>query len=328
MTHLFNIPLSLPAKSTLEAAVQDTGFLKWVSDSITAKEERFYEEIEILLPRPMVLQVTIIFEQNDTADTAIIFATNFTEKELTARERFQLQNLESMVSLASGIAHEIGNPLNSLTIHQKLLAKAIDKLPANEKKKMMPSLRAIGDETARLDQIVRNFLKSARRKPLQFERAQINDLVSKTVSFLKPELDSAKIKVVKTLDKKMAAFLVDPERIRQVFINLIKNALHAMPKGGTLRIRTQTKEKVCLIHFQDSGVGISDEELPRIFEAYYTTKEEGSGLGLVIVYQIIREHGGRIEVASKPDAGATFSVVLPIRKEKLSLPDPRKAGAT
>jgi two-component system, sporulation sensor kinase E len=97
-----------------------------------------------------------------------------------------------------------------------------------------------------------------------------------------------------------------------------------MQKGGKLRIQSTLKDKLCLIEFADSGVGISEQDLPRIFDAYFTTKEEGSGLGLLIVYQIIREHGGRIEVASKPRTGTTFTVILPVRKEKLGLPGPKR----
>ena len=143
---------------------------------------------------------------------------------------------------------------------------------------------------------------------------------------MKPELKASKIRVDETLDKRLPLFLIDPERIHQVFLNIIKNAVHAMPKGGALKIQTEAKGKLCLIHFQDTGVGIPDESIAKIFDAYYTTKEEGSGLGLMIVYQIIREHGGRIEVSSKPNQGTTFTIVLPIRTEKLSLPEP-KAGA-
>ena len=107
-------------------------------------------------------------------------------------------------------------------------------------------------------------------------------------------------------------------------MNVVKNAVHAMPNGGTLTITSELKGKLCQIHFQDTGIGIPENELPRIFDAYFTTKEEGTGLGLLIVYQIIREHGGRIEVVSRPKAGTTFTIILPIRKEKLGLPGPRQ----
>src|SRR3989338_586641 len=207
-------------------------------------------------------------------------------------------------------------------IHVNLLEKSIEKLPLTQKRKVNESLKVLKDETARLDRIIRNFLKATRRKPLRFELNQINELLAKTVDFLKPELKAAKIRVIEELDRQIQPFLLDPERIHQVFVNIIKNAVHAMPKGGTLRIQTEVKDKLCLIRFQDTGVGIPAETMSKIFDAYYTTREEGTGLGLMIVHQIIREHGGRIEVASKPNAGTAFTVILPIRKEKLGLPAP------
>jgi len=139
---------------------------------------------------------------------------------------------------------------------------------------------------------------------------------------LEPELKAAKIRLATQWDERVPEFLLDHLRIHQVFLNIIKNAIHAMPKGGSLRIGTELKGKLCLIHFHDTGVGISDQDLPKIFDAYYTTREGGSGLGLMIVYQIVREHGGRIEVSSKLGKGTRFTVILPIRKEKLRLPEP------
>lgn len=323
MMQLFNIPESMQTKGIFEHIIPDAPFADFIANAIEQKEELFQKEFEILLPRPMILKINLFYERKQTPLAVILTVTNLSQAELNIREQFKLENWESLLGLAAGIAHEIGNPLNSLTIHLKLIEKALQKLPPKDKKKIEASLHAAQDETVRLDQIVRNFLKATRRKPLKFELAQVNDLVEQTTSFLKPELKAAKIRVIEEFDKRMPLFLIDPERIHQVFVNIIKNAIHAMPKGGTLRIQTEAKGKLCLIHFQDTGVGIPEESLSKIFDAYYTTKEEGSGLGLMIVYQILREHGGRIEVASKANRGTTFTIILPIRTEKLSLPGPK-----
>ncbi len=324
IVQLFNIPEAAIRKGGFEQSIPDSSFSELLSSAIARKQELFHKEFEVLLPRPMILRVNLTYEKKQKPELVLLSVANVTQNEMNIREKFKLENWESMMGLAAGIAHEIGNPLNSLTIHLKLLAKALQKLPRQDQKKVQDSLRAMEDETQRLDQIVRNFLKATRRKPLQFEKTQINDLLQKTVSFLRPELKAAKIRVIEEVDKNMPVFLLDPERIHQVFLNIIKNAVHAMPKGGTLRIQTETKDKLCIIHFQDSGIGISEDKIDKIFDAYYTTKEEGSGLGLMIVYQIIREHGGRIEVSSKPNKGTTFSAILPIRTERLGLPEPAK----
>lgn len=322
MIQLFNLSPEMPPKTPLHQAIAEQPLVSLISKCVEQKRELFQEELEVLEPRPMTLRLNLSYFKSKLSEYTVLFVSNITHAETNIRERFKLENLESMTGLAAGIAHELGNPLNSLIIHVNLLEKSIEKLPSAKKKKMDESIKALKDETARLDRIIRNFLKAARRKPLRFELGQINELLSETVDFLKPELKAAKIQIVEELDRQMPFFLFDPERIHQVFMNIIKNAVHAMPKGGSIRIQTEVKDKLCLIRFQDTGIGIHADMMPRIFDAYYTTKEEGTGLGLMIVYQIIREHGGRIEVSSQPGLGTTFTIVLPIRKEKLGLPGP------
>ncbi len=322
MSQLLNLPENVGRKN-IKHIIPDPELSGLILNAIEQKKEIFRQELEVLLPRPMILKVNLLYEKKGKPPIFILSITNLTENETNIRERYQLANWKAMLGLAAGIAHEIGNPLNSMTIHVKLLSKLIPKIPPSDRRKAEDSLKAVGDEMARLDQIIRNFLRATRRKPLRFESVQINDLLEKTLTFLKPELKHSKIKVIEELDQEVPVFLIDPDRIQQVFLNVIKNAIHAMPKGGTLKIQTEGKEKLCMIHFQDTGVGIPSDTIPRIFDAYYTTREEGSGLGLMIVHQIIKEHGGRIEVKSKPNQGTTFTVLLPIRKQRLRLPEPK-----
>lgn len=325
MTQLLNLPESASRRGSLSHAISDEPFASLISNAIDQKRELYDQQFEVFLPRPMILKVRLVFfVEPPGATQALLTISNLGHAELNIRERFKMENWETMLGLAAGIAHEIGNPLNSLAIHLKLLEKSADKLPARERKDVEHSIRIMGDETKRLDGIVRSFLKATRRKPLCFELGNMNDLLSKSISLMSPELREAKIRVREDLDKRMPHFLFDQERLQQVFINILKNAVHAMPKGGTLRTQTETKGKLCYIHFHDSGVGIPEHAIHRIFDAYYTTKDEGSGLGLMIVYQIIREHGGRMEVTSKPNVGTTFTVILPMRTEKLGLPEPAK----
>jgi signal transduction histidine kinase len=322
MTQLFNVPDSIRAKPALPQVIQDPELQELIENALREQRELFRKEVDVLLPRPMVLQLTLTYEKAKEETWAVLFVSNLTQPESEAREEYKRQNWESMVGLAAGIAHEIGNPLNSLAIHLKLLEKNVQKLSAPVKQKIQASIQVMEDELGRLDRIVHNFLRATRRTPLRFEFVQVNELVSKTAELVKPELKTSKIEVKLNLDSQMPVFLMDPERIRQVILNITKNAIYAMPKGGTLEIRSESKGKLCLIRFRDTGTGIPGEDLPKIFDAYYTKREGGSGLGLMIVAQIIREHGGRIEVASKLNEGSTFTVILPIRKEKLGLPKP------
>jgi signal transduction histidine kinase len=236
-------------------------------------------------------------------------------------ETAMLSRMESLVRLAGGIAHEIGNPLNAITIHLELLKKRLAGLPDSKRKEIADSLCDIQDETRRLDRIIRNFLKATRKPPLRFRLDDLNEVVSDALAFLKPELDVAKILVKFSKDKGLPEFLMDRERLYYAFMNLIKNALESMPRGGTLKIGLTHKQHCVIVTITDTGCGIAEKDLARIFDIYYTTKPEGSGLGLMMVFDAIAEHGGKIEVASKLNKGTGFKVLLPIREPQLQLPD-------
>ena len=183
-------------------------------------------------------------------------------------------------------------------------------------------INVISSETRRLDEIIRDFLKATRRPPLRYKKDSVNDILDGVLKILRPEIIKVKVKIKASLEKRIPEFLMDRDRIHEAFVNLIKNAIEAMPKGGELRLSTRFREKVCYIAFQDEGAGVFPKDLPHIFEAYYTTKHEGSGLGLAQVDQVVREHGGRIDVKTEPGKGSIFTLILPIRREKLSLPGP------
>ncbi len=167
---------------------------------------------------------------------------------------------------------------------------------------------------------MKNFLKATRKPPLRFRNEDLNAILSEALELMAPELEEKKIRVHFQPDPALPPFLMDRSRIYQIFSNLIKNAMEAMPRGGDLWISAAHKENAAIIRFKDTGSGINEKDLPHIFEAYYTTKEEGSGLGLMTVFSAVREHGGRIEVSSKPGKGTTFALLLPIRLAKLQLP--------
>ncbi len=322
MAQLLDLHSPTPTKLSLNDALQDQDLRRLILKSLKQKNEVFDQELELLLPRPMIAAVTFFFTKHRNQRIAVLLLRNITHREQGVRERFKLENLETLTGLAAGLAHEIGNPLNSLSIHLRLLSKTISESNLKEKSRLQKPVRVMEDETRRLDQIVRNFLRATRRKPIKFELAQINDTIKKCVTFLEPELREHRIVIREKLDQDIPDFLIDSERIQQIFLNFIKNAIHAMPKGGDLSIKTELKGKVCIISFEDTGTGIPEDQLPNIFDAYFTTKEEGSGLGLMIAHQIVREHGGQIEVTTKLKQGTKFSITLPIRKEKLRLPEP------
>lgn len=282
---------------------------------------RSIEHVKMLIPHEMALKIVFIpFRRPDENKTLILVVPSSGSNEIE-----RLSHMASLVKLASGIAHEIGNPLNSIIIHLSLLMKQSEKLPDSLKKELDKHLHVIRSEAERLDKIIRNFLKATRNPPLRFKVDNFNDLLDETLEFLGPELKSKDIKVLVEKDSKLPPSLFDREKMHQVFLNIIKNAMEAMPRGGKLWIKLFHKSKVLWIEFKDEGHGIKDEDLPYIFDAYFTTKESGSGLGLMTVYNIIREHGGRIQAKSTPGKGSIFSIILPLRQPKLQLPQPNLA---
>jgi signal transduction histidine kinase len=146
--------------------------------------------------------------------------------------------------------------------------------------------------------------------------ASLNDVVTKTLELLRPELDNRGITVKSRPDSRLPLVPLDPTQIQQALVNLIKNAMQAMTKGGTLTIQTGEGAEGVWLSVADTGGGIPQEQINRIFEPFYTTKKKGSGLGLMIVQRIVRAHGGRIDLESRVGRGTTFRVWLPLHEPR------------
>lgn len=311
------------SKTNLQEYAADAELHQFLSRHLPKIRQRLVSDVKILTPRERHLRVMIQPLESSQQNEVLILFQDISFQAQTEDPKHL--RIEALASLAAGIAHEIGNPLNAIQIHLQLLQKASRELPETKQKNFEKALSVIQSETSRLDRIVRNFLKAARKPPLRFKADDLGKILEEAVRFLAPEMKSQKIRVELSIDKTIPPFLMDRERLHMVFINLLKNALEAMPKGGTIQISMSRKGNLVSILFKDEGHGIDPQDLPHIFEAYYTTKTEGSGLGLMTVYQVIQEHGGRIEVSSKPAKGSIFILHLPMRQPKLQLPQPGKS---
>lgn len=299
--------------------LKDPLLSRFVREHLGDLRTKVVEDFHILLPREMHLKVHMIPLEIPDDKEVFILLTDIREEKNREGELERVARTEALLSLAAGIAHEIGNPLNSLAIHLELLKKAVKNLSVAKRRPLEKTLSVLHTETARLDKTVRNFLKAVRRPPLRFQSHDLNAVLRDTIEFLEPELKGHRITLEFRPDRNLPHFLMDRERLHQVFLNLMKNAMEAMPRGGNLKISVSRREQIAILRFQDEGTGIPEEDLPHIFEAYYTTKQEGSGLGLMTVFNALREHGGRIEVASKIGRGTTFTLLIPIRKPKLQI---------
>ncbi len=317
---------------TVRDIVEDEGLRALIEKTVESGQEIYDTPVDLYIPRHAQLNVSILkFEpspgeaQTEWKKFYIVLLTRQSAAEERELERARHEKMNSVISLADGIAHEIGNPLNSINIHLQLLLSDIEKLPKKEQAAIRKTAQIVADETKRLDSIIRNFLKASRRKPIEFRSTQINDILNHVLELLKPEIVNNRIQVKTSFDSALPKFLIDEDRLSQVYVNLMRNAIQAMPKGGRLAVSTQMHKRLCITQIADTGVGISKKDIPKIFDAYYTTKEEGSGLGLMIAYQIIGEHGGKIEIESKLGKGTVVTVLLPIRTEKLQLTGPKRS---
>ncbi len=256
----------------------------------------------------------------------VMLVRDLTRTRAEAEETLESERLNALTLLAAGVAHEIGNPLNSLDIHLQLLGRRLRKLPPGDRKPLEENLATARAEIGRLDSILKQFLNAVRPTVPRRERQDIHSLLRETLRLLEVELESRHISVELDLAENPPSAVIDGGQFQQVFYNLIRNAYQALPaKDGRISIRTRFNDFEYVIAIEDNGTGISPDHMGAIFEPYRTTKVSGSGLGLIIVRRIIREHGGEIAIESEENHGTRVIIHLPRAERTVRLlgsPDP------
>jgi signal transduction histidine kinase len=257
---------------------------------------------------------------------SLVYIVDITEKRSREIRLRRAENLASLTTLAAGVAHEIKNPLAAISIHLQLMQKMLRKGGVNDTKdgKQQGELtekyfNIINEEVDRLNRIVVDFLFAVRPMTLDLREGNINNLVAELAEFINTELEQSNIRLLLELDERLPPVLFDERYMKQVLLNLIKNAQAAMPNGGLLTIATLGSDSEARISVCDTGVGISADNLKKMFEPYFTTKDNGTGLGLTLVYKIIREHQGDIAVDSREGEGTNFEVILPVYQREQRL---------
>ena len=275
---------------------------------------------------------------------SLIHVEDITEKRGKEARLRRAENLASLTTLAAGVAHEIKNPLGSISIHIQLIQKALKASRVacelyDEEAERTPETRiedrgpvpqapfdliekylgVVNEEIDRLNRIVVDFLFAVRPMDMDLREGKLNDLIRDLVEFMRYELEAADIAFDLALSPDLPDLKFDERYLKQAFLNLVKNAVAAMPTGGVLTLRTEWTGDQALIVIADTGIGIPEENLSKIFEPYFTTRESGSGLGLTLVFKIIKEHQGEITVKSREGEGTCFKIALPVPQKETRL---------
>jgi PAS domain S-box-containing protein len=295
-------------------AVRDERITEFFRKTLLDSDRVQDREIDIALQgqnRLLSISILPLVSRHRIAGS-LIYIEDITEKRGRESRLRRAENLASLTTLAAGVAHEIKNPLGSISIHLQLMQKTLSKISEESAKPLRKYIDVLNEEVDRLNHIVVDFLFAVRPMSLELREGDINALIRELVEFVSYEMEQSHVKCLLELDEKLPPVLMDERYMKQVLLNLIKNAQGAMQNGGILTIASACADNEVRINIIDTGSGISEENLSKIFEPYFTTKETGSGLGLTLVFKIIKEHRGEISVESKEGAGTCFEISLPV----------------
>jgi len=299
-------------RASLEAALDTDGALSPV----------IAREFELTYPEPRTVRLYMVpFRGERPGGAPRRFAailSDITKEKQSTEARIESERTSSILLLAAGVAHELGNPLNSLTIHLQLIERQLRKLktaPAKEGAALTDSIHVCQEEVRRLDGIISNFLEAIRPRPPDLAETNVADVLAEVLRFQQSEFADRGIEVEAETPADLPPVMADRNQLKQVFFNITKNAVEAMQPGGKLKIRSRADDDSVFFLFGDSGVGFKPEDLARLFEPYHTTKPGGTGLGLMIVQRIMREHGGQIGVESREGLGTVVTLQFP-RKDR------------
>lgn len=273
------------------------------------------QEIEIAYPVRRFIQFYLVPNSEDTG-MATVLLRDVTESRSRTLEAMENQTSQAVSMLAAGVAHEIGNPLNSLYLNLQLLERSgADGGLTDEEAETM--IRDCKHEVERLDNIITGFLSAIRPGNPEFKPVDLRQLVLETLSFMRQELALRSISVKRDWPETLPMINGDGTQLKQAFFNIIKNALQAMPAGGELTIAARSDEECLSLEFSDTGKGISAEEIGRIFAPFSTFKPGGHGLGMMIIERVCREHGAEFGVESGGDGGTTIRIRFPRRDRRI-----------
>jgi PAS domain S-box-containing protein len=288
------------------------------------EEANVSRELELTYPQKRIVRLYIVPIEEPKEDVHLaryaVILSDITQEHARTRQEIEDERVNSIIELAAGVAHELGNPLNSLNIHLQVMHRQLKKLTeGKERDKLLKSLEICSGEVERLDSIITHFLEAVRPREPDLHDLDLIAPLEESVEFLGPELESAGVRVDIEIEASLPLVQGDRDQIKQVFFNIIKNARQAMTDGGTIRIRAFGDDEFVYIQVGDTGEGIPQENLRKVFQPYFSTKQEGHGLGMMIVERIMRDHGGQIGIDSRPSVGTLVTLQFPQMHRRIRL---------
>ena len=289
-----------PAARTLLGATPD--------DALPALElplgKASRREVSVTYPDARLLEV----QTAPFGDDTVIYIRDITAEKRRNEEELRAGATEAVRALAAGVAHEIGNPLNAIALNIQMLERD----PTDKE-----SIEICKQQIRRLDGIIRGFLDALRPQRPNLMPGSVADPLRNCLATLKQQLEERRINVTLDIPAALPSVALDANQMEQVFFNLLKNALEALRDGGSIAIALSSDDTTVSVRFRDNGVGMTGEQLAHLFEPYRTSKEHGTGLGLMITQRIVRDHGGTIATESAPGQGTTFTITLPRIEQRI-----------
>ena len=320
-SRIFGMPFTETAERPVWRCIHDAALADFIHTTIENKEGTTGKEYCISTAEGnQYMEISILpLVQEKKVHGTIIMAEDITQKKREEINKRRLENLASLTNLAAAVAPEVKNPLAAISIHVQLLRKNFKACNVAINTKAQRHLDVVEEEIERLNQIVVDFLFAVRPLHCEFAPIQINDLLKNLVNTFEEEFAQAHITFVCKYGAALPLIQADERFLRQAFINILVNAKAAMPSGGTVNINTHAADDKLCITIRDSGQGIPPDTLHKIFEPYFTTKPDGSGLGLTMTYKVIKEHNGDIQVHSEIGSGTLFTITLPLSRTEKQL---------
>jgi len=223
-----------------------------------------------------------------------------------------LVQYDELAKLAGALAHEIKNPLSVIRMNMDLLEEDLANPETAKERRALQKIGVVSQQCTRLENLLNDFLKFAGLRQLDLRSGSLNEQIERVLDLFEPQAREAGVEVIRYLDPDLPGIMMHGETLQAALVNLVKNALEAMPNGGQLMVRTWSSRSGVALDMIDSGRGMDENTLFRMFESFYSTKTNGTGLGLPTAKKIVEAHGGRIDVQSAPGLGTKFTLEFPV----------------